>query len=205
MAPTAPTEALGTAQPGYYVIIIASTAMIWTLLVFMIRLWIRFKLNGPWGNDDWACTLATVCWSEDTYVKVPTWLTNPGSRRHALLYRALRSPPWTRKSRGAFDRVANQYRFPRYLDRRRVIHRRNRRLEVIDDAAHQASHENQGASPRCLWYNGIGGSVGRDQCLHPQLRMQVAAALEHICPKQMHQFGTRMRLVASLIAYAYFG
>ena len=47
---------LGTA----YIIITATTALIWTILTWLIRLFIRLKIHGPFAWDDILCTVATV-------------------------------------------------------------------------------------------------------------------------------------------------
>lgn len=42
------------------VIAVAVTAIVWTLFFLAIRLYLRFKVNGPWGYDDYAASIATV-------------------------------------------------------------------------------------------------------------------------------------------------
>jgi hypothetical protein len=42
------------------VVITATTATIWSLLTWLIRLFIRLKIHGPFGWDDIHCTTATV-------------------------------------------------------------------------------------------------------------------------------------------------
>jgi hypothetical protein len=42
------------------IVVVTSTAMIWTLMTLGVRIFIRTKINGPWGADDWACLAATV-------------------------------------------------------------------------------------------------------------------------------------------------
>lgn len=46
--------------PAAYVVITATTATIWSLLAWFIRLFIRLKIHGPFGWDDWHCTIATL-------------------------------------------------------------------------------------------------------------------------------------------------
>lgn len=46
--------------PAAYVVITATTAIIWTVLTWFIRLFIRLKIHGPFGWDDTHCTIATV-------------------------------------------------------------------------------------------------------------------------------------------------
>lgn len=41
------------------IVLSALTGSIWVLLVFLIRLFLRLKVNGPFGRDDWACGAAT--------------------------------------------------------------------------------------------------------------------------------------------------
>jgi len=43
-----------------YIIITAILGLLWTLLVFAIRMYLRLWLNGPFGWDDAAATFATV-------------------------------------------------------------------------------------------------------------------------------------------------
>ncbi|EMC91707.1 hypothetical protein BAUCODRAFT_116646 [Baudoinia panamericana UAMH 10762] len=52
--------AFGVNLPTAYVIIVALTLIVWTLLALAIRLFIRFGISEPWGHDDSACVLATV-------------------------------------------------------------------------------------------------------------------------------------------------
>ncbi|GAB7353910.1 hypothetical protein MBLNU459_g4256t1 [Dothideomycetes sp. NU459] len=42
------------------VIAVAVTAIVWTLFFLAIRLYLRFKVNGPWGYDDYAASIATL-------------------------------------------------------------------------------------------------------------------------------------------------
>lgn len=42
------------------VVIITSTAITWSLLTLGIRIFLRSKINGPLGWDDFFCTTATV-------------------------------------------------------------------------------------------------------------------------------------------------
>ena len=43
-----------------YVVITATTAIIWTILAWLIRLFIRLKIHGPFSWDDIHCTIATT-------------------------------------------------------------------------------------------------------------------------------------------------
>lgn len=55
---------------GAYIVIVAVLGVTWSVLVLAIRLYIRLRLNGPFGPDDAAATLGTVSMcraaSEDT-------------------------------------------------------------------------------------------------------------------------------------------
>jgi hypothetical protein len=42
-----------------YLLLLAITSAIYLLMVFGIRLFLRLKVNGPFGKDDWACALST--------------------------------------------------------------------------------------------------------------------------------------------------
>ena len=47
-------------EPGpAYLLLLALTSAFYLLLVFAIRLFLRLKVNGPFGKDDWACALST--------------------------------------------------------------------------------------------------------------------------------------------------
>lgn len=47
-------------EPGpSYLLLLAITSAFYLLLVFAIRLFLRLKVNGPFGKDDWACALST--------------------------------------------------------------------------------------------------------------------------------------------------
>jgi hypothetical protein len=42
-----------------YLLLLAVTSAVYLVLVFSIRLFLRLKVNGPLGKDDWACALGT--------------------------------------------------------------------------------------------------------------------------------------------------
>ena len=42
-----------------YLLLLAVTSAIYLIMVFAIRLFLRLKVNGPFGKDDWACALST--------------------------------------------------------------------------------------------------------------------------------------------------
>lgn len=44
-----------------YLVTLAITSAIYLVLVFSIRLFLRLKVNGPFGRDDWACLASTLC------------------------------------------------------------------------------------------------------------------------------------------------
>lgn len=46
--------------PPLIVSTIAIVGIIWVVMVLGIRLYLRYKLNGPIGNDDYAAILATT-------------------------------------------------------------------------------------------------------------------------------------------------
>lgn len=47
-------------EPGpAYLLLLALTSAFYLLLVFAIRLFLRLKVNGPFGKDDWTCALST--------------------------------------------------------------------------------------------------------------------------------------------------
>lgn len=52
--------AFNLTQGAAYIVITAVTGLIYTLLVWFIRLFIRIKINPPFGWDDIHCTIATV-------------------------------------------------------------------------------------------------------------------------------------------------
>lgn len=43
-----------------YLVVVAITSAIYLLLVFAIRLFLRLKVNGPFGKDDWSCAISTA-------------------------------------------------------------------------------------------------------------------------------------------------
>ena len=48
-------------EPGpAYLLLLALTSAFYLLLVFAIRLFLRLKVNGPFGKDDWACAISTL-------------------------------------------------------------------------------------------------------------------------------------------------
>ncbi|KAK5713837.1 hypothetical protein LTR17_017412 [Elasticomyces elasticus] len=51
--------AFGLTEPASYIVIVGSTAIIWSLLTLAIRIFLRTKINGPFGWDDVACCVAT--------------------------------------------------------------------------------------------------------------------------------------------------
>ncbi len=44
-----------------YIVITAIVGLIWSVLVLCIRIFIRVRLTGPFGLDDAAAAIATVC------------------------------------------------------------------------------------------------------------------------------------------------
>lgn len=49
-------------EPGpAYLLLLAITSFVYLLMVFAMRLFLRLRVNGPFGNDDWACALSTLC------------------------------------------------------------------------------------------------------------------------------------------------
>ena len=47
-------------EPGpSYLMVLAITSAIYLIMVFAIRLFLRLKVNGPFGKDDWACAVST--------------------------------------------------------------------------------------------------------------------------------------------------
>lgn len=58
--PQAFMPASGLPHGARYIIIAATTGMIWTCLAWLIRLFIRLRLHGPFWWDDIFCTIATV-------------------------------------------------------------------------------------------------------------------------------------------------
>lgn len=51
--------ALGLSQPKAYVVVTTVTAVVWSLLNLGIRVFLRLKVNGPFGLDDAACGATT--------------------------------------------------------------------------------------------------------------------------------------------------
>ena len=43
-----------------FIVLSAGTCLAWTLLVFLVRLYLRLRLNGPFGADDTAASIATA-------------------------------------------------------------------------------------------------------------------------------------------------
>lgn len=52
--------AFGLEPEPALIVITCATAIIWTNLVFAVRLFMRCKMNGPFGWDDYACGSGTV-------------------------------------------------------------------------------------------------------------------------------------------------
>ncbi|GAB7361743.1 hypothetical protein MBLNU230_g1790t1 [Neophaeotheca triangularis] len=52
--------AFGLPIGAAFVVITATTAIIWSLLVLAVRLYLRLKINGPMGSDDYTCIAATA-------------------------------------------------------------------------------------------------------------------------------------------------
>ncbi|KAK5115626.1 hypothetical protein LTR85_009797 [Meristemomyces frigidus] len=51
--------ALGLSEPAAYVVVTTVTAVVWSLLTLGIRIFLRLKVNGPFGLDDAACGATT--------------------------------------------------------------------------------------------------------------------------------------------------
>ncbi|KAI6842430.1 hypothetical protein KC340_g1906 [Hortaea werneckii] len=52
--------AFDLSYPGAYIVVVTITAVIWSLLVLGIRLFLRLKVNGPLSWDDGCCIGATI-------------------------------------------------------------------------------------------------------------------------------------------------
>ncbi|KAI7376679.1 hypothetical protein KC336_g19716 [Hortaea werneckii] len=52
--------AFDLSYPGAYIVVVTITAIIWSLLVLGIRLFLRLKVNGPLSWDDGCCIGATI-------------------------------------------------------------------------------------------------------------------------------------------------
>lgn len=42
-----------------YLLLLSITSAAYLIMVFAIRLFLRLKVNGPFGKDDWACAIST--------------------------------------------------------------------------------------------------------------------------------------------------
>lgn len=61
------------ARGSQYIAIVCSTAIVWSILVFLVRAFLRLKVNGPFGWDDAACAAATffaIAFSSMTLIDV---------------------------------------------------------------------------------------------------------------------------------------
>ncbi|KAI7354495.1 hypothetical protein KC320_g3408 [Hortaea werneckii] len=52
--------AFDLSYPGAYIVVVTVTAVIWSLLVLGIRIFLRLKVNGPLSWDDGCCIAATI-------------------------------------------------------------------------------------------------------------------------------------------------
>ncbi|KAI7080731.1 hypothetical protein KC327_g93 [Hortaea werneckii] len=52
--------AFDLSYPGAYIVVVTITAVIWSLLVLGMRLFLRLKVNGPLSWDDGCCIAATI-------------------------------------------------------------------------------------------------------------------------------------------------
>ncbi|TKA82468.1 hypothetical protein B0A55_02175 [Friedmanniomyces simplex] len=55
-----PMPAFDLSRPAAFLAITASTAIVWTSFTLSIRIFLRWKINGPFGFDDAACGAATL-------------------------------------------------------------------------------------------------------------------------------------------------
>lgn len=67
--------------------VLAITSAIYLIMVFAIRLFMRLKINGPFGRDDWACAISTVLGVVYSVIVIVQVLLGFGSRARKL------SPP----------------------------------------------------------------------------------------------------------------
>lgn len=87
MSPTAggPHLVVSPGDREAYVVLTAASCLTWTLLVFIVRLYLRLRLNGPFGQDDTAASIATaslVCYVNDGPAFPNLNLHSPGHRCH---------------------------------------------------------------------------------------------------------------------------
>lgn len=59
-SPTPSNLAVTTTDHAGLIVITAVVGATWTVMVYLIRLYIRLSVNGPFGIDDGAASFATV-------------------------------------------------------------------------------------------------------------------------------------------------
>ena len=74
-----------------YLLLLAITSFVYLLMVFAMRLFLRLRVNGPFGKDDWACALSTLCGLTYSIVLIAQVFMGLGSVSHHL------SPPEANK------------------------------------------------------------------------------------------------------------
>jgi hypothetical protein len=67
-----------------YLLLLAITSAIYITLVFAIRLFLRLKVNGPFGNDDWSCAISTFFGLVYSIIVVVQVFLGLGSILHTL-------------------------------------------------------------------------------------------------------------------------
>jgi hypothetical protein len=67
-----------------YLIVLAITSAIYLIKVFAIRLFLRLKVNGPFGKDDWACAISTGFGLVYSIVVIMQVFLGLGSKFHKL-------------------------------------------------------------------------------------------------------------------------
>ncbi|KND88390.1 hypothetical protein TOPH_07024 [Tolypocladium ophioglossoides CBS 100239] len=83
-SPAANNVAVTPDDHGAYIVITAFLGVTWTTLVLAIRLYIRFRLNGPFGLDDAAASFATVVGIGQTALTLVAVRNGMGKREDLL-------------------------------------------------------------------------------------------------------------------------
>jgi hypothetical protein len=67
-----------------YLLLLAISSAVYLLMVFAIRLFLRLKVNGPFGKDDWTCAISTIMGLVYSVIVVVQVFLGLGSSLHTL-------------------------------------------------------------------------------------------------------------------------
>ncbi|KAM5438687.1 hypothetical protein MaudCBS49596_007609 [Microsporum audouinii] len=71
-------------EHGPLVVVSSAIMMTYMVLCYLVRLFMRITINGPFGKDDWALTFGSIIAVVQTGLKISEAYAGLGRRRHLV-------------------------------------------------------------------------------------------------------------------------